>query len=221
MLTGLPDKYPGLTWGFGGENREQRESLGSLGTGALMAMLAIYALLAIPFGSYVQPLIVMCAIPFGVVGAIGGHVLLGLELSAMSIMGIVALSGVVVNDSLVLIDAANGFRRGGMSAFEAAIAAGVRRFRPIMLTSITTFFGLVPMILEPSVQARFLIPMAVSLGFGVMFATAVTLFIVPGLYLALEDLMTGSRALFAAAEPEVDIEEEDDEDEPDEVEIKL
>jgi len=221
VLGGLPERFPGLTWALGGENREQRESLGSLGVGAMMSLLAIYALLAIPFGSYVQPLIVMCAIPFGVVGAIGGHVLLGLELSAMSIMGIVALSGVVVNDSLVLIDAANAFRRGGMSAFEAAIAAGVRRFRPIMLTSITTFFGLVPMILEPSVQARFLIPMAVSLGFGVMFATAVTLFIVPGLYLALEDLMTGSRALFAADEPEVDIEEEDDEDELDEVEIKL
>ena len=188
VLTGLPDKYQGLTWGFGGENREQRESLGSLGTGALMALMAIYALLAVPFRSYIQPLIVMAAIPFGLVGAIGGHVMLGLELSIMSMMGMVALSGVVVNDSLVMVDATNEFHlRKGMSHFEAVAAAGARRFRPIMLTSITTFFGLAPMILEPSVQARFLIPMAVSLGFGVMFATAITLLIVPALYLMVED----------------------------------
>ena len=189
VLSKLPDEYPGLTWGFGGENREQRESLGSLGTGSLMALLAIYALLAIPFKSYIQPLIVMAAIPFGLVGAIGGHAMLGLELSVMSMMGMVALSGVVVNDSLVMVDATNEFHlRQGASHFEAVAAAGARRFRPIMLTSITTFFGLAPMILEPSVQARFLIPMAVSLGFGVMFATAVTLLIVPALYLAVEDV---------------------------------
>lgn len=189
VLSGLPEKYPALTWALGGENREQRESLGSLGTGALMALLAIYALLAIPFRSYVQPLIVMAAIPFGLVGALTGHVLLGLELSVMSLMGMVALSGVVVNDSLVLVDATNEFhQRQGMPHFEAVAAAGARRFRPIMLTSITTFFGLMPMILEPSVQARFLIPMAVSLGFGVMFATGITLLIVPSLYMAVEDV---------------------------------
>ncbi len=188
VLTTLPDKYPGLSWGLGGENRAQRESLGSLGSGAVMALFAIYVLLAIPFRSYLQPVIVMAAIPFGLVGAIGGHVMLGLELSIMSMMGMVALSGVVVNDSLVMVDATNEFhQRQGMSHFEAVAAAGARRFRPIMLTSITTFFGLAPMILEPSVQAKFLIPMAVSLGFGVMFATAITLLIVPALYLAVED----------------------------------
>ncbi len=188
VLTALPDTYPGLTWGFGGENRAQRESLGSLGTGSLMALLAIYGLLAVPFRSYLQPLIVMAAIPFGLVGAIGGHIMLGLELSIMSMMGMVALSGVVVNDSLVMVDATNEFhQRQGMSHFEAVAAAGARRFRPIMLTSLTTFFGLAPMILEPSIQAKFLIPMAVSLGFGVMFATVITLLIVPALYLAVED----------------------------------
>ena len=194
VLEKLPEKYPGLTFGMGGENREQSESLGSLRTGALLALLAIYALLAIPFKSYVQPLIVMAAIPFGIVGAIIGHVMLGFELSMISMMGMVALSGVVVNDSLVLIDATNEFRRRGASHFDAVVAAGVRRFRPILLTSVTTFLGLIPMILEPSVQARFLIPMAISLGFGVMFATGITLILVPALYLAVEDM----RALIGA-----------------------
>src|SRR5690606_23271135 len=132
----LPDKYPGLTWGMGGENREQSESLGSLRTGAMLALLAIYALLAIPFRSYMQPLIVMAAIPFGLVGAIIGHVLLGFEMSMKSMMGMVALAGVVVNDSLVLIDATNEFHRRGETHFDAVILAGVRRFRPILLTSV-------------------------------------------------------------------------------------
>jgi multidrug efflux pump subunit AcrB len=196
VLSGLPDKYPGLSWGFGGENLAQRESLASLRSGALMALMAIYMLLAVPFRSYLQPVIVMAAIPFGLVGAIGGHVLLGLDLSIMSMMGMVALSGVVVNDSLVMVDATNEFhQRKGMPHFEAVAAAGARRFRPIMLTSITTFFGLAPMILEPSVQAKFLVPMAVSLGFGVMFATGITLLIVPALYLAVEDAKNGWRWL--------------------------
>lgn len=191
VLAKLEDKYQGLSWGMGGENREQAESFGSLRTGALMALLAIYALLAIPFRSYVQPLIVMTAIPFGLVGAIAGHVLLGFELSMISMMGMVALSGVVVNDSLVLIDATNEFRRRGMSHFDAVVSAGIRRFRPILLTSVTTFLGLMPMILEPSVQARFLVPMAISLGFGVMFATGITLILVPAMYLVVEDLRAG------------------------------
>jgi multidrug efflux pump subunit AcrB len=189
VLKPLPERFPGVSFAFGGENRAQAESLGSLGSGAMMALLAIYALLAIPFRSYVQPMIVMSAIPFGLVGALAGHLLLGLELSIMSMMGMVALSGVVVNDSLVLVDATNELHKGQkLPHFEAVAAAGARRFRPILLTSITTFFGLMPMILEPSVQARFLIPMAVSLGFGVMFATGITLLIVPSLYLLVEDL---------------------------------
>ncbi len=195
VLTDLPDRYPGLTWGFGGENREQRETLSNLQTGAAMALLVIYALLAIPFRSYLQPFIVMGAIPFGLVGALGGHLLLGLELSVMSLMGMVALSGVVVNDSLVLVNTTNELYKQGMPHFEAVAAAGARRFRPILLTSLTTFFGLMPMILEPSVQARFLIPMAVSLGFGVMFATGVILVLVPSLYLVVEDVKNAWRWL--------------------------
>jgi multidrug efflux pump subunit AcrB len=143
--------------------------------------------MAIPLRSYVQPIVIMTAIPFSFVGAILGHLIMRFDLSLMSAMGLVALAGVAVNDSLVYIDAANELRRGGMEAEDAAKAAGVRRFRPIMLTSLTTFFGLIPMILEPSVQARFLIPMALSLGFGVLFCTFTTLLIVPSLYMILED----------------------------------
>ncbi len=147
----------------------------------------MFTLLAIPFRSYVQPLIVMSTIPFGFVGAVGGHLIMGYELSLISMFGIIALSGVVVNDSLVLIDSANRYRRSGMGAEAAIVAASQRRFRPILLTSLTTFFGLMPMIFESSVQARFLVPMAISLGFGVLFATVVVLLVVPVLYLAVED----------------------------------
>jgi multidrug efflux pump subunit AcrB len=199
ILPKLQAEYPGLHYDLGGENREQRESLQSLANGFQLALLGIFALLAIPFRSYSQPVVVMAAIPFGAVGAILGHLIMGYDLSMISMMGIVALSGVVVNDSLVLIHAANRNRREGVGAYDAIHAAGVRRFRPILLTSLTTFLGLMPMILETSVQARFMIPMAISLGFGVMFATFVILLIVPALYLLLEDL----RGLFGfATEPE-------------------
>jgi multidrug efflux pump subunit AcrB len=130
----------------------------------------------------------MAAIPFGVVGAVLGHMLMGYSLSIISMMGLVALSGVVVNDSLVLIDYANRLRAGGQSAVDAIHDAGIRRFRPILLTTLTTFGGLAPMIFETSRQARFMIPMAISLGYGILFATLITLFLVPSLYLIVEDL---------------------------------
>jgi multidrug efflux pump subunit AcrB len=130
----------------------------------------------------------MAAIPIGLVGAVAGHIVMGFELSIISMMGIVALSGVVVNDSLVLIVAANRARQSGASAFESIISAALRRFRPILLTSLTTFFGLLPMIFETSVQARFLVPMAVSLGYGVLFVTFIVLGLVPSFYLVVEDL---------------------------------
>ena len=171
-----------------GQQRSQAEAFSSLRQNYLVALFAIFALLAIPFRSYVQPLIIMSVIPFGFVGALLGHLLLGYPLSLISLFGIVALSGVVVNDSLVLIDAVNKKRAQGTSAFEAAAYGGVRRLRPIILTSLTTFFGLAPMIFETSVQARFLIPMAVSLGFGILFATFIVLLLVPALYLVVEDL---------------------------------
>jgi multidrug efflux pump subunit AcrB len=165
------------------------ESMEALGIGYLVALLAIYGLLAVPFKSYIQPLIVMSAIPFGFVGAVAGHYIMGFKLTMVSAFGIVALSGVVVNDSLVLIHTANEHRRAGMSAFDAVHAAVVRRFRPIILTSVTTFFGVAPMIVETSFQAVVIIPMAVSLGFGVLFSTMVILVIVPAIYLLVDDFI--------------------------------
>ena len=153
-----------------------------------MALFAIYALLAIPFKSYVQPAIIMVAIPFGIVGAVIGHIIMGYDLSIISMRGIVALAGVVVNDSLILIDTANRRRKMGDNAHDAIAWTGQRRFRPIILTSLTTFFGLAPMIFETSVQARFLIPMAISLGYGILFATVIALILVPSLYLIVEDV---------------------------------
>ena len=130
----------------------------------------------------------LVAIPFGIVGAVIGHILLGYDLSLISLMGVIALSGVVVNDALIMIDYANRIR-GDRSAFDAILQAGVRRFRPIFLTTATTFFGLAPIIFEQSLQAQYIVPMAISLGFGIVFATAVTLLLVPCLYLILEDLL--------------------------------
>ncbi len=187
VLADLTADHPGLGFDLEGEERERRESFGSMGQGFLMALFLIFALLAIPFRSYSQPLIVMAAIPFGIVGAIWGHMIMGINLSILSLFGIVALSGVVVNNSLLLIDFINSGRKEGMAVHDAVLASGQRRFRPILLTSLTTFLGLMPMILERSVQAQFLIPMAVSLGFGILFATAITLLLIPTLFMILED----------------------------------
>jgi multidrug efflux pump subunit AcrB len=181
--------HQGLGYDFEGRQADFSESLGSLFTGLLLALMCIYFMLAIPFESYWQPFVVMMAIPFGIVGAVLGHILMGYALSTLSLMGIVALSGVVVNDSLVLIDYANRLRREhGHSPFEAIHEAGVRRFRPILLTTLTTFGGLAPMIFETSRQAQYLIPMALSLGYGILFATAITLLIVPCLYMFMHDV---------------------------------
>ncbi|MDD4394184.1 MAG: efflux RND transporter permease subunit, partial [Desulfobacterales bacterium] len=188
ILPELARDYPGLSYGYQGRQADMKESMQSLIGSFVLAILAIYFLLAIPFRSYSQPLIVMIAIPFGIVGAVLGHLLMGYNLSLMSMMGIVALSGVVVNDSLVLIDYANRRRREGTGAVEAIRVAGLRRFRPIVLTTLTTFGGLAPMIFETSRQARFMIPMALSLGFGILFATGITLILVPCLYLLIEDI---------------------------------
>ena len=189
VLPDLVERFPGLTWSFEGEQSDQADSLESLGTGFLAAMFVIYALLAIPFRSWLQPLVIMVAIPFGIIGAVIGHLVMGYGFSIISIFGIVALSGVVVNDSLVLVVTINEIRAAHprRSLIHVVCEAGCRRFRPILLTSVTTFFGLMPMVLETSVQARFLIPMAISIAFGVMFATFIILLIVPAIYLAIED----------------------------------
>lgn len=188
LLVDLAADYPGLTFNMEGEAKEFKDVMDSMKRGYLLAMFGIFALLAIPFRSYSQPLLIMVAIPFGVVGAALGHLLMGYSLSIMSVFGIVALSGVVVNDSLLLIDYVNTRRRAGDGLRDALLQAGRRRFRPILLTSLTTFFGLAPMILETSMQAKFLIPMAISLGFGILFATGITLLLIPALYLVLEDI---------------------------------
>jgi len=188
LLPELARKYPGLSYGYQGRQADMKESMQSLIGGFVLSMLAIYFLLAIPFRSYSQPLIVMIAIPFGIVGAVFGHLLMGYNLSLMSMMGIVALAGVVVNDSLVLIDYANRQQQEGASPADAIRISGLRRFRPIILTTLTTFGGLAPMIFETSRQARFMIPMALSLGFGILFATVITLVLVPCLYLLIEDV---------------------------------
>ncbi len=188
LLPELVGDYPGLSWDMEGEEKERRESVGSMMSGFRLALIAMFILLAIPFRSYTQPLLIMTAIPFGMIGAVLGHIIMGYNLSLLSLFGLVALSGVVVNDSLLLIDKANRNRIAGMPLYDALVAAGSRRFRPIVLTSLTTFFGLMPMILETSVQAKFLIPMAISLGFGILFGTGIILLLIPALYLILEDI---------------------------------
>lgn len=192
--------YPGMTWKLEGESERRKESMDSMKSGFLMAILVIYALLAIPFKSYFQPLLVMSAIPFGVVGAILGHFVMGYDVSIMSIFGIVALSGVVVNDSLVLIVFVNKAIEEGSSFYDAVVQSGVRRFRPIILTSLTTFFGLFPMLNETSLQARFLIPMAISLAYGILFATIITLFLVPSMYMITGDILGFFKKVYGSGE---------------------
>ena len=180
--------YPGASFELAGEARDQEESSRGLLVGALALLIVIYILLAIPFKSYTQPLIVMLVIPFGLIGAVIGHWIMGMDLTLLSFMGMLALSGVVVNDSLVLVDYINSQRKKGVAVLDAVYSAGGRRFRPVLLTSLTTFAGLMPLLFEKSTQAQFLIPMAVSLGFGILFATLITLFIVPINYLILVDI---------------------------------
>lgn len=188
LLPELSTRYGGLNFSFEGKQADRKKSMAALAQGMLVALLLVYVLLTVIFKSYSQPAIIMAAIPFGIVGAVIGHLLMGFSLSLVSFFGIVALSGVVVNDSLVLIDLTNRNRKQGQTAYAAVINAAVSRFRPILLTTLTTFFGLLPMIFETSRQARFLIPMAISLGFGILFATAITLVLIPSLYLILEDI---------------------------------
>ena len=191
VLDKLSEKYPGVGYAFEGEQKDQNDSVREIGIGFIQALVIMYVLIAIPLRSYWQPLIIMSVIPFGIIGAIVGHAIFGMHLSIMSMCGFVALAGVVVNDSLVLVDFVNRHREG-RSIREAAVMAGGRRFRAIILTSLTTFVGIMPMLLETDMQAKFLIPMAVALGFGILFATTITLILVPSIYLILEDL----RAVF-------------------------
>jgi multidrug efflux pump subunit AcrB len=181
-------RYPGVLWRFQGEQSDQNDSMRDLMVGGLLSLLGIFVLLAIPLKSYVQPFIVMAVIPFGMVGAVLGHAFLGFDISIMSFCGILALSGMVVNESLVLTDCVNRFRKRGMPLHEAAWSGGISRFRSIMATSVTTFVGLAPMMSETDIQALFLVPMSISLGYGGLFATFITLLLVPGIYVIMEDI---------------------------------
>ena len=196
-LPELVEQYPGLQFSFQGRQADMADSIGSLKLSFVFAVLAIYAMLAIPFKSYVLPLIVIVSIPFGIIGAIFGHIIMGFNLSILSMLGIVALSGIVVNDSLVLISQAVKLEEETtLSPKEIIKTAGIQRFRPIILTTLTTFFGLAPMIIETSRQARILIPMAVSIGFGILFATLITLVLIPSLYLVINDCKRYWKAIF-------------------------
>ncbi|WP_323844517.1 efflux RND transporter permease subunit [Microbulbifer magnicolonia] len=179
----LQAEFAGLSISYEGRQAEEREGLASLGLTFSLTMAALYLLLAIPLKSYIQPLTVMVAIPFGVIGALLGHLVMGYGLSMVSLLGMVALAGVVINDTLVMIEYGNRLRENGTDLTDAIKQAAARRFRPIILTTVTTFCGLMPMIFETSVQARFMIPMAISLGYGILAATAISLLLVPCLYL--------------------------------------
>ncbi len=188
--------YPGVTYSFEGEAKHQRESFGSLQVGLIILLFAIYVLLALPLKSYIEPLIIMSVIPFGLIGAVMGHWIMGRELTFPSILGLMALIGVVVNDSLVLVDYINQRKNAGASLIDAVLSAGVARFRPVFLTSLTTFFGLLPLMFEKSVQAQFLIPMGISLGFGILFATLITLIMIPANVLIVDDLQKYLRTMY-------------------------
>ena len=183
----MHEKFPSVMWGFQGEQKDQRESVSDLSKGFVLALFGIYMVLALPLRSYVQPLIVMSVIPFGMIGAVLGHIFFGMNFSVMSIIGVIALAGVVINESLVLVEFMNRYRREGHSAYEAVLRGGKARFTPIFLTSVTSFIGLLPMITETSVQAKFLIPMAVSLAFGGLINLFNTLLLVPCVYALFED----------------------------------
>ncbi len=186
-LTQILALHPGILYSLEGEQREQQDTIKSLTRGFAFALLGMFALLAIPLRSYIQPLLIMSAIPFGLVGAVIGHLIHGMDLTILSGFGVVALAGVVVNDSLILVDYINRHRRHGVRLREVIREAGMARFRPILLTSMTTFAGLTPLMLETSLQAKFMIPMAISLAYGVVFATFITMVLVPAEYRILED----------------------------------
>ena len=188
LIPALQKKYPGLSYNISGAADEEAKMAASMIIGFSLALFGIYALLAIPTKSYLQPLIIMGVIPFGMIGAIFGHWVMGYPMSMMSLMGVIALSGVVVNDSLILVDFVNKAVANGAERYAAVVEAGARRFRAILLTSLTTFFGLLPMLTERTTQAESMVPMAISLAYGIVFATVITLLLIPCLYMILEDL---------------------------------
>ena len=192
----LLSRYPSVSYGLEGASREEAEFVGNLALASIAALCLIYALIAIPLRSYGQPLVIMSVIPFGAIGAILGHLIMGEAVSMFSLFGLVALAGVVVNDSLIMVSFVNNAREEGMPLNQAIIESGTKRFRAIVLTSVTTAAGLMPIMLEGSLQAQYVIPMAISLSFGIVFATVITLFLVPALYMLQLDFLAQSRRLW-------------------------
>ena len=188
IIPKILERYPTVNYGMEGASKEQAEFISQLLFALMGALFLIYGLIAIPTKSYVQPLVIMSVIPFGIIGAIWGHYLLGRTINMMSIYGFIALTGVVVNDSLIMVDFVNRAKQQGIRIKDAVVQAGTQRFRAILLTSLTTFFGVFPLYFETSLQAQFIIPMAISLGFGILFATVITLFLIPSLYVIKEDI---------------------------------
>jgi multidrug efflux pump subunit AcrB len=189
----LREEFPSVTLELGGASEEERELIIRLIYTGALGLFAIYALMAIPLRSYAQPLIIMGVIPFGMIGALVGHFVVGIPFSALSLFGLVALAGVVVNDSIIMVDFINKAVIDGVAVRDAVVRAGMERFRAIVLTSLTTFFGLIPILLETSLSAQIVTPMAVSLGFGIVFATLITLVLIPCLYVILDDLKASPR----------------------------
>jgi multidrug efflux pump subunit AcrB len=188
FLPVLTHRFPKITYDLEGQEKRTRESLDSLKRGFTLALMVMFLLLASQFRSYIQPIIIMVSIPFGLIGAIAGHLVMGMQFTIISIFGVVALSGIVVNDALILIDFINRAVRAGKDIEAAVAASGKSRFRPVLLTSVTTIAGLLPLLIERSFQAQFLIPMAVSISFGLLAATVLTLLFVPSLYLIVRDV---------------------------------
>jgi len=204
-IPGLLSRYPGVSFGLEGASLEEQEFVRNLSIASVAALFLIYALIAIPLHSYTQPLIIMSVIPFGLIGAVIGHIIMGKAISMYSLFGLIALAGVVVNDSLIMVDFINKARLDGVPAKQAVIQSGTQRFRAIILTSLTTAFGLLPIMLETSLQAQFVIPMAISMSFGIIFATVITLFLIPSLYLLMGDfglLLRNTKNLMLGRDPE-------------------
>jgi multidrug efflux pump subunit AcrB len=183
FIPGLLSRHSGVNYALEGASLEEQELIRNLSIASIAALFLIYALIAIPLHSYTQPLVIMSVIPFGLIGAVLGHIIMGKAISMFSLFGLIALSGVVVNDSLIMVDFINKARQEGVELKMAVIQSGTQRFRAIILTSLTTAIGLMPIMLEKSVQAQFVIPMAISLAFGIIFATVITLFLIPSLYM--------------------------------------
>ena len=204
-IAGLLSRYPGVKFGLEGASLEEQNFVKNISVASVVALFLIYGLIAIPLHSYTQPLLIMSVIPFGLIGAVIGHIILGKAISMYSLFGLIALSGVVVNDSLIMVDFINKARLKGVPIKDAVIQSGTQRFRAIILTSLTTAFGLLPIMLETSLQAQYVIPMAISMSFGIIFATVITLFLIPSLYMLMGDsrvVLRNAKNLLLGRDPE-------------------